>query len=615
MSAILKPIVEHFVIDLIHNVKILLNETIKAMAHTKQFKRFVEKLFLLSANVSLESTINEMKSIIKPKPISGSDSAKFGDFLKGVKGKIAASTPPSASLGALGALAPGASPLGNLQKSLSMSALPGKSGDLGAVAMGALAKNPKLALSALDLAAKNPKLLSGAITGNSDDMAKGLVNFMSDPNSLKNVASVGAAFEKDNPELAKQMFQTGVQARKGAQQGFKALGMQSRILGVNGGAEPPVQKGGFFSSSKTVDAMPPPPPIDTTTKYVLEPHIFPTLPDITPEKIKKFFYSPIEPFLQVITCKNCNNGMFVRMKNKIICNLMKLVTVMITLLIKTGVFNSTVIYGSFKKALDRLAANPRNLEGGGKIPQLIAIFEEQLLRNEKRLTQIEEEEKNEFEDLTGAEAHEKLLQKKLEERNRTIDEVSAMLESAVREIKEDEYLPGKDRRPDDVRAKLATMLGDIDAKGAQIQSTIKNEIPPEYAAKIASAKKNEELKKRANVLIRELRTLKSLPYYDESAEYKDPTLDPAPRVAKIARELAGIRAELGGPAVDKQKRGIISGVKNVASRAASGVKNVASRAASGVSNIASRVGNSAKRMLGYKGGRGKRRTFRHRRQI
>ena len=566
MAAILKPIVEHFVIDLIHNVKILLNETIKAMAHTKQFKRFVEKIFILSANISLEVSLKEINNILKPK-IKGSDSEKFGNFLKGVKNKIAASAGETA----------------------------------------------------LGMAAKNPGLLKTAFSGNSDDMANRIVKSLSDPNLVANAAGVATKFAQSNPNLARSMLETGQATTKGL---VKASNF---LKPTAGGALQYEQSGGdWFGSSKKEEPAPEPAPepssepepehvpIETATKYVIEPRIFPTLPDITPENIKKFFYTPIEPFLQVITCKNCNNGMFVRIKNKIICHLMRLVSTMITILFKTGIFNSTVVFGSFKKALNQLAANPANLTPGGKLSQLAAVFEEQLIKNETRLKEIEEEEKSEFENATGMEGHEKLLQKKIEERNKTIDEISTTLEQAVREIKEDEFLPGKDRKPEEVRGKLSALLGDIDAKGATIQSTIKNEIPPEYATKVEAAKKNEALKKRANQILRDLRTLKSLPYYDETAEYKDPTMDPAPRIAKLVRELAEIKAELGGPAVEKQKRSMISRAKNLAS----GVKNAVKSAASGAKNMAvsaaSGAKNFTKRMLGYKGGR---RTLRRMRAI
>lgn len=412
-TLLLKPIIEHLAIDLIHNVKILLVETIRAMAHTKQFKRFVEKMFLITSNVSLEVIISEMKDMTRP-PIEGSDADKFRGFMKGVKDKI------------------------NDTKVNSVT--------------------PKV----------NEKLIK------------------------KNI------FQKPNIFVKRH------------------------------------QKGGT----------------DTSTKYVIEPHIFPNIPDITPELIKKYLYTPIEPFLRVMTCKDCNGGMFVRIKNKIICNLMKLFTKLITILFKTGIFNSTIVYGSYKKILNKLAEDPANLqEPGGKIPRLIDIFEKQLTKNNKRLDEIEEEEVVELENLTGATDREKQIRENMEKRNAEIDEATQILEGAIGEITDDEFLPGKERDPQNVLHKMPTALDGIDAKIDAIDATlvgsqlIKDD--PKYVEKMKAAAKNADLKKRAKKLISDLKTVKRLPYYDEGDEKKDPDLDPKNYMKKIKEELHEINKQLG----------------------------------------------------------------------
>ena len=250
---ILKPIIEHLAINLIHNVKIILNETIKSMAHTKQFKRFVEKMFLLVSNISLEATIKEMKQVTKPLPIEGSDADKFRGFLKNVKTKIN-----------------------------------NTSGDK----MKILNSHNKQKISI-------PRIPGKKTTGRNFAELKTQQNRnFAESKTQQNDRALDFAIK--NPQKTAQIFKS-----------FRG-----------GGTE-------------TID----------TTKYVIEPHIFPDIdiPDITPDLIKKYFYSPVKPFLQVMTCKNCNNGMFVRIKNKIICNLMKLFSTLITLLFKTGVFNKTIV--------------------------------------------------------------------------------------------------------------------------------------------------------------------------------------------------------------------------------------------------------------------------------
>jgi len=439
-TMMLKPIIEHLAINLIHNVKILLNTTIEEMAKTKQFKRFIEKLFLVVSNISLDATIKEMKQSVKTKEvkeIKDGESAQNNDydnsdFFKKVKDKIDASSKDKRKL---------IKDYDNAPK------MPGKTMGMGD--------------NVLDFALKNP--------------------------------NATAAFLKK--------------------------------LQGGGGVE-------------TID----------TTKYVIEPRIFPdiNIPDITPELIKKFFYTPFEPFLRVMTCNNCNNGMFVRIKNKIICNLMKLFATLIFILFKTGIFNTTVVYGSFKKILDELLKNGKH----DHIQKLIDIFEAQMKKNDERIEKIEDEEVSEFEDITGAEAHEVQMRKFIEERNKEIDKFTRSLEEAISEIKEDEYLPNKERKPDKVFKKMPEILGESDKTIGVINEKINPKVEKDenYLKRIENIKKNQELKKKIKQLLTKLRNLKSLPYYDES-ENKDPDLDPKKHMDEIIKEYNELAAFANIPPV------------------------------------------------------------------
>lgn len=451
----IKSVIESFAIDLIHNVKILLIETIKSMAQTKQFKRFIEKMFLNISNISLEATIEKMKDYTAdPKKLTP-DAQKMQTFLKDVKNKI---------------------------------------------------------------------------NETSNDKSK-----------LLNIANGSQPKVAEFPKTENLMksMQTPVNKTPIKTNSFKnSFNTHNKLS--HGGTAP-----------KNIDNKHSGGSITDTTKYIIEPRIFPDIPDITPELMKKHFYVHIEPFLNVMTCKNCNNGMFVRIKNKIICNLMKLFSTLLTLLFKTDFLDSSVIYGSFKRVLDKLSKNP------DKINELIIVFKNQLEKNNERLKEIEEEEMSEFDNLTGADKHEKMIREKIEKRDGEIDKLSQLLEQALIEIKEDEYLPGKDRDPENVHKRISTILngaGESEGEGEKIIKAIEESVKPGEVdetdkTKMKYIKKNEELKKNANTLLRELRSLKRLPYYDGSND--DDDLNPNKLIKEIKEDYGKMKKKDTDDIVDK----------------------------------------------------------------